>query len=386
MRILYITSLYTRINSSAAIRNNALVKGLIELGHKVYVQTIDWGRDESGFLNIENNGHIYKYKLKAINRINHYKDNVAKKSAFIHSLSVLFKPILFFPDNIKEWIKQFKYNEIVNKYDIIISSSDTKSSHFIACKIKQEHPSIKWIQIWGDPWTYDINTPWYMRPITSFYESRLFRLADKIVYVSELTYLLMKKKQPIYSQKMFYVPRSFYYQCDKVATIDSNNINILYTGTLSYGRNITALINAINMYNEIGTCKIELHIYGNSTDVDQNDSPYVFHHEAVDYSKIKHIYSGADIFLFISNKGDTSQIPGKLYDYLGCSQPILCLCDSEQTKLINYLKTVPKCIVINNNEQSIFDLLNSLDQAILDKYSGVCSEYSPMSIAKQILE
>lgn len=263
MRILYITSLYTRINSSAAIRNNALVKGLIELGHKVYVQTIDWGRDESVFLNIENNGHIYKYKLKVINRINHYKDNVAKKSAFIHSLSVLFKPILFFPDNIKEWIKQFKYNEIVNKYDIIISSSDTKSSHFIACKIKQKHPSIKWIQIWGDPWTYDINTPWYMRPITSFYESRLFRLADKIVYVSELTYLLMKKKQPMYSQKMFYVPRSFYYQCDKVATIDSNNIKILYTGTLSYGRNITALINAINMYNDIGTCKIELHIYGN---------------------------------------------------------------------------------------------------------------------------
>ena len=185
---------------------------------------------------------------------------------------------------------------------------------------------------------------------------------------------------------MFYVPRSFYYQCDKAATMVSNNIKISYAGTLSYGRNINALINAINMYNENRTCKIELHIYGNSSGVDQNESPYVFHHEAVDYSQIKHIYSDADIFLFISNKGNTSQIPGKLYDYLGCSQPIMCLCDPEQTILINYLKTVPKCIVIDNNEQPIYDFLNSLDLAMLYKYSGVCSEYSPTSIAMQILE
>ena len=43
MKILYITTAYTLKNSSAAIRNNALVKGLIQIGHEVDVVTINNG-------------------------------------------------------------------------------------------------------------------------------------------------------------------------------------------------------------------------------------------------------------------------------------------------------------------------------------------------------
>lgn len=42
MKILYITTSYEQKNSSAAIRNNALVNGFIDLGHDVIVLTPKW--------------------------------------------------------------------------------------------------------------------------------------------------------------------------------------------------------------------------------------------------------------------------------------------------------------------------------------------------------
>lgn len=382
MKILYITTLYTRVNSSAAIRNNALVKGLTELGHEVYVHTVDWGRDESAFFNQERNGKIYKYHLNITDRINFYKDTIVKKSSIFQFFVPLIKSILFFPDNTKEWIRNFNYEDIDERYDIMITSSDTKSSHFVGYKIKKLFPSIKWIQIWGDPWTHDVNTPWHIRLFTSYYESKLFVLADKIVYVSELTSELMRRKKHRYSNKICYIPRSYYYQCDKDIDITSNPIKIVYTGTLSYGRDIKPIIHAINVYNETRFPKIELHVYG---DANINNGHSVFCHGSVDYSEMHKVYYSGDMFLFISNGGDTTQIPGKLYDYLGCSQPILCLCSSTQVKLIHYLKTLKKCIVLNNTEEDICRYLTGLDSTNITRHIGVCDEYSPKSIAMRII-
>ena len=48
---------------------------------------------------------------------------------------------------------------IKEKFDLIISSSDPKSSHLIAESLIKNNPNItnKWIQYWGDPFASDIN-------------------------------------------------------------------------------------------------------------------------------------------------------------------------------------------------------------------------------------
>ena len=44
-KILFITTAYILKNSSAAIRNNSLVKGLVNLGYEVDVCTVEWPSD-----------------------------------------------------------------------------------------------------------------------------------------------------------------------------------------------------------------------------------------------------------------------------------------------------------------------------------------------------
>lgn len=388
MNILYISALYTRKNSSAAIRNNALVKGLIMLGHRVDVKTIDWGADESIFLNTEKNGNIYKYTLPAIKKVNQYKKNIASKYKILHRVVSYIKPLIMFPDNTKSWIRSYQYGNMAKEYDLMISSSDTKSAHLIASKIKQLSPGLRWIQIWGDPWTYDLNTPWYVKPISYLYEGEILKKADKVVYVSQLTAELMKNKFPKYANKLSYIPRSYYYECEQRPKSSDKNIKIVYTGTLAYGRNTEQLLKAINDFNTHSNNKIELHIYGAvAIPSSQLDASNVFVHGEVDYSQIKHVYEQGDFLLFISNKGKTiTQIPGKLYDYLGCYQPIICLCDSEQTNLINYLKGISKCIIINNNYKSIYNFFDNLVCSNWSEYQGICYEYSPRNIAEQVLE
>ena len=58
--ILYVTTSYLLKNNSASIRNNSLVKGLLELGYNVDVYTVKWP-DEllSSYFVKENIGNIY---------------------------------------------------------------------------------------------------------------------------------------------------------------------------------------------------------------------------------------------------------------------------------------------------------------------------------------
>ena len=70
MKILYITTAYILRNSSAAIRNNSLVNGLIELGHEVDVLTVKWPDDlHSDYLSNVAKGNIISYKLKNLKKI-----------------------------------------------------------------------------------------------------------------------------------------------------------------------------------------------------------------------------------------------------------------------------------------------------------------------------
>ena len=91
-----------------------------------------------------------------------------KKITIFFKLKSLLKDLVFFPDTLFEAKRNVNKLEMGKEYDYIISSSDSKISHYMALEIisKKKIKYKKWIQIWGDPWAEDLHLrkkPFFLR-------------------------------------------------------------------------------------------------------------------------------------------------------------------------------------------------------------------------------
>lgn len=387
-KILFITTSYILKNSSAAIRNNSLVKGLVELGYTVDVCTIQWSKElYSPFFEKEQNGNIYYDQLPNLIRIAKIKNNQIRKkdNKWLTKTRQLLKKILFFPDGCYEWIKKFREID-VSQYMCVISSSDHKTSHFVGLKIKRLYPSLPWIQIWGDPWSTDVNTLCFMKPLIAYYEKKLISESDKVVYVSEVTMRDMQKKYPCYSEKMYTIPRGFYFEINS-PIFNPTCMRIVYTGVISYGRNPLVLLKAINKLKlPLSDCTVEF--YGNiplEMREQLNSFPFVKLYDSVDFEHMSTILASASILLYLSNKQGSSQIPGKLFDYMGTNKPILCLVSDEFEPTSMFLKQYERCIVLKNSESDICNNWSKIESACRNIYTPE-EKFSPKNIASQVVD
>ena len=191
LRVLYITSMFGKKSSSASIRNVALVNGLAEIGHDVKVHTISYPMEVlDNFLisKIKSTVTVEKAKVKYISAYipSSKTDKVRlKKTRFIATIKAIIKGFYFFPDIDKKWINyKFDKNE---RFDLVISSSDTKTSHFLGRNAAELYQA-KWLQIWGDPWTDDISLK---SKITKFrakrHEYKLLQDSNYACFVSLLS-------------------------------------------------------------------------------------------------------------------------------------------------------------------------------------------------------
>ena len=388
MKILYISDSYTQRGNSAAIRNNALVKGFIDLGHSVDVLTVKYpDRDISPYLQ---NGNIQYSELWNWT-VRDKMAVVAKKNKIIGFLKGCYRAlrkVVLFPDLCYKW-PSIIVAEDYSDYDVMISSSDNKTSHFVGKKIKKANPSLKWLQIWGDPWFEDVNIKGIDKLRIPYYERQLLSLADKIVYISLPTADYMRNKYQRFASKIFFVPRSYYtsYVYD---VPQDNERHIVYTGSIhaAYGRNMNDLINSVEKFNQKGGTKWVIDFYGF---IDEQvkasiSSVYVQFHKGVDMDALETIYKDSNILLFISNKSSSTQIPGKLYDYLGTSSLVLCLVNNKTDSIAGFLRGIgSKCYLVENNEDAISSALIELETLSLMQCPP-CLDYSPQKIAKEIID
>ena len=193
MRILLIKMSPIDGLNSSTLRTIALANGLIKLGCDVHYLTVPMSGCH--VLN-ESNNVIGKIKLIRTSHNNIYESLTSNSRR--HSLNKVIVTIsrfiyhkFFIYDYTYKIVKNININ-ILNekKYDIIISSSDPKTSHIVAKKLLDQGIECnKWIQYWGDPLANDItNKTIYPKWILKFFESKLLKSADKIVYVSPFTY------------------------------------------------------------------------------------------------------------------------------------------------------------------------------------------------------
>lgn len=390
MKVLYITTSLLR-NESASIRNISLINGLIENSIKVDVITLEYLVDhEDKYLKslLRKEIKLQKIKIpffnKNISRIKKLRESTKNsiKKKLIIFLKEYLKRIIIFPDIYFEAIKNSKEIKIGNKnYDYIISSSDAKTSHFIAQKIiKTNKIRVPWIQIWGDPWKEDIslkNINYFQKYRINKNENKLLERADKVFYISELTANDMKKQKKEIKDKIYVLNRSYLQEVISEDKIKKEYI-FIYTGSIK-SRNILPLIESIKRYNENSEVKIRIKFYGIEEEINLKDK-FIEIYPRISFEKVLDVYKEADVLVYIDNLYNGTQIPGKIYDYFGTDKVILGLYENEVNK--KFLERFNRIELYKNQEHKI-NLNNVIDKIGTQK---VLKEFSPKILAEQFLK
>ena len=162
MRILYVVSRPLEINTSASIRNRATLLGLVENGHEVELLTTMPDERHSAYdaaMAVSDTVKTTYVKLGGVQAA----ARLGRRFKLLRGLRRLAARVLArreIYDNLKGIVSHAGLLSLKEKqYDLIISSSDPKSSHLFVLELLRTQGGDfqgKWIQIWGDPFASDI--------------------------------------------------------------------------------------------------------------------------------------------------------------------------------------------------------------------------------------
>ena len=268
-------------------------------------------------------------------------------------------------------------------YRYIISLSSPVAAHYLAELVvkKTQVRYDKWIQIWEDPWYYDLYTKKDRAILNE--EFRLLSLADLVEYVTPLTCHYQKQYFPEFANKMFW---SFLpYNVDLFCTVNSKHntdvIKIGYFGEyVSTVRNIMPLVEAVDSMTDF-----ELLICGRS-DLDLSSFKHVRAKGRVSVEMVNKYQSECDCLINVSNlKG--GQIPGKIYQYAATDKTILFILDGteeEKTIILETFKHYNRFVFCENDKSSISEALIMIKNGELRTVNRMVSDFVPKSITKII--
>lgn len=329
MRVLYVVSKSVEINTSASIRNSAIICGLLELEHSVtLVSTMPDKKSE-----------YYDDSLipKGVDLI-YLTNGGSQKVVDWLKRNPILKPIKRFVSQHKnateiydsqKWIINHIDEVVFDDYDCVISSSDPKSSHLFVYEgmLNKSGKRIKWVQIWGDPFLGDVSiTNSKSRNDIYAEEKKLVEAADEVYYVSEATLKEQKRNYPESAKKMHHIPIPYLNErIFKLRDLESiSPIELCYCGDYpSRYRNIRPLYDAVNRMSGV-----HITICG-SSDIRLFETENVTILPRQGHKKVEEIEAKADILVHLSNSFGT-QIPGKIYQYSGTNKPILFVLDGEE--------------------------------------------------------
>lgn len=384
MRILYVTSVPLEYSSSANLRNIALIRGLIKNGHSVSTLSTQPQSESAYYDKTILNIQLENRYFVGLGHM-HAKMTSTQKGTFLSGLKGkihrLYTAIHMY-DPRKNEVSQVSTIQFENeKFDLLISSSDPKSSHLFAEELLKTHPGLadRWIQYWGDPFTGDINRRSLVPEcIVSKEEKRLLSLCDKAVYVSPLTGEYIKNKYPEYAKKIQFVPVGYSEQ--KIYPIhESNTLDLCYCGDYyAKDRDLMPLMEAMKQLTD--NCTLTL--AGNS-DLIFAESQNVTIYPRVEKKKVDEIEENSDVIVCVCNRGGT-QIPGKIYHAAATNRVVLVLLDGENKEALKrYFAGYDRFVFAENTKEGIVELL----QAMLKNkpYAEPCEQLSGIHIAKEIV-
>ncbi len=383
MKVLFVVARALEINTSSSIRNRAIIQGLVDLGHTVEVVSIQPADKHDNFdigLRIKGVQYTYFEPSKIASVGNRLRSNPILNKLRVWAYHAYNNIQIY--DNTKTWI-EYRGKLRGNQYDLIISSSDPKSSHLFVKKCFEENilNNTKWIQIWGDPFALDITLRnKYLIPFIKKEEAKLLRAADKIFYVSRLTLEEQKLMYPESAKKM----ESMYIPYTKEKIYDEGvkrEFQVAYCGDYTSNiRNIYPLYEALVEEGYKGV------ICGNTDIVLENNSK-VKVSPRVGVKELDKIEEDSTVLVHLSNLKGT-QIPGKINHYSATNKTILFILDGDQKnkKLLEEEYGKYNRYVFCNNSKE--DIKQSLEMIKSNKYKVInkpVQEFKADNVTKDML-
>ncbi len=375
MKILFITLYSYYSNNSGMMRNRALVRGLVDCGHRVDIVTTKTNKLQET-IDIDDNGIsaiYYAGDNKLYDYVTSQKSKPSKIKLWIESCLRKVYHKLYPFDYTMGIAKAIDVKLLDNKeYDIIISSSNPWSSHVAARNfIKQGLKYKKWIQYWGDPLSNNIsNTTILPECILKRLERQLFKGADKVVFVSPLTYEYEKSIHNNFAKIMTWLPipytRKQYFK---------GNRYISY-----FGDYVSTTRNIMPFYEAAQDIDAEFIIAGNS-DIRLESSKKIKVLNRCDISKYM---KDSKILVVLLNKSGT-QIPGKIYHNAGTNIKVLVICDGEmEDEIEKYFTKYERYVFCKN---TIEDITKKLNYMLADKNAvKPIDEFDTENITQRFLE
>lgn len=407
MKILVIATLLPPYRGSANIRALNYINYLSRMGHQVDVLGVEYPKDsiqyDESLENVfESSVNIYRIDPGLFYKLFYQKKNrvinvngvgvETKKNIFQKikpKINNFIRKNILMVDSYIQWIKP-AYKKAVelyikNQYDYIFSMHETPSSHIVAYKLKKKFKSVKWISYWGDPWIGDSLRSSFSRArllVEKSLEKKIANNADKFLFTSTKTKEMYRKRYNISQEKIDIVYRGFdeklynKISCENVNLdgLDKEKINIVYLGTIYRElRNITPLYEALmklkkedyGIFNSLNILFIGM--FDNEQDKNKLNElenvqiiPPIPHYQALKYI-VK-----ADVLLLLGNKKST-QIPGKVYEYLGSSAIIFTILGDETDELLKFMTDINKGPVVLNNSDEIMKSLKDIYFSIKNK-------------------
>ena len=284
------------------------------------------------------------------NSLNHYIKENFQKIFRIRPPSWISKKVFNYLRYVSHFPDKFgifnnlifqKANEInVNKYQAIISWSQSHSIHLAALKIKKKFPQLPWIVHLSDPWA---DNPFLVRYfgykiIQKPLEKKVIKNADAINFTTNLTRLMVMKKYPKkWINKTYVTPHSYdlslYYSSYKK---NDGKLKISYFGNFYGPRNPISFLKALekihssdnNFFKDIIFQFIGKWVGNENWNIGDINLPkeLVIYEKPISYLDSLKRMLNAEMLLILDAPFDLSVFfPSKLVDYIGAKKPILAI-------------------------------------------------------------
>ncbi|WP_042683487.1 hypothetical protein [Anaerosalibacter massiliensis] len=387
-RVLIISSKPLEANESASVRKILTVKSILDTGADVTILSTQIPKNSPNYNNNTDainmakkvelrTGAFYNAGITKTNKINNKSVKRKLKSL---ARSMYYKLTIYDPlKGCTKYIDKLE-DKLESKYDIIISMSDPKSSHLLALTLLEKGivSCGRYIQVWGDPMYLDItNKTLIPRQMIKKEERKLLKRPDKVFYVSPLTLEEEKKIFPEYADKMdvlfpIYQKKSIYEPVTKINKIG-------YFG--DYNSDIRDIM---PLYNAIKDSDYELVICGNS-DLKLKSKSNININGRVSFDKVKEFEKEVDLLVHISNSSGT-QIPGKIYQYMGTNKPILFVLDGPKECFLKVFEPFNRVMFCENKKEDIIKTIKRFNNGDFDLEIEPVKEFDNKNLAIKLLD
>ena len=380
INILFVSCYSVDINNSASIEliyyMNLLTSSNRDL--KIHLLTLSFPSDSiyyDGKLSKLVNKDIVVHRVNGSFILNKMipKKVVCKNKTDIKSKRLIWiKNKIVIIDPYTSWInkacKYFKKYLSDIKFDIIIGMHEPPSSLICAYKIKnmvkKYNNSVELVSYFSDPYCNEVNRrnrALLVRLFNKRIENKIIINSDKFLFVTKNNMEYYKKNYKLTPKSMEIIHRGFddKLYCDSKknypSDFQSDKINVLYAGDIVKGvRNIREFIKALGLiqinFSDL-FYKLNVNFVGNINDLEQkelaNESSIKLK-SRIPYSDIINMVVNADILLIFGNK-EFSQIPAKIYDYMGSNAIILAILEDYSDPLYELVSGINGIYCCINN-------------------------------------